>query len=153
MTETAVLLVRASGLTCAIPLTGVRETMRALPCRALGGLPAYVLGASIIRGATTPVVDLAALLGAPESGARTRYVVLRGGSDIALAVDEVLGTRTLAERELDRIPRLLRDVGNQHIGSLVALDADVVPMLERTLVLDEEVLRRFAAASAEEGAP
>jgi purine-binding chemotaxis protein CheW len=147
----SVLLVGVSDLTCAIPLTSVSETMRALPCSTLAGVPSYVRGASIIRGAPLPVVDLAVLLGRSALESPGRYVVLRGSSPVALAVSDVLGLRALSRLSLAEVPRLLRDVGKQHVGSLAALDAELVPVLTETIVLPDEVLRATAGGAHQRG--
>lgn len=140
----SVLLVGVSELTCAIPLASVSETMRALPCSALAGVPSYVRGASIIRGAPLPVVDLSVLLGRAALEAPGRYVVLRGSSPVALAVSDVLGVRPLSSLSLADVPKLLRDVGKQHVGSLAALDSELVPVLAEAIVLPDEVQRATA---------
>ncbi len=149
--QASVLLVRVEDLTCAIPLTSVSETMRALPCSALAGVPSYVRGASIVRGAPLPVVDLSVLLGRAPLAAPGRYVVLRSSSPVALAVSDVQGVRALSHLSLTEVPRLLRDVGKQHVGSLAALDAELVPVLESALVLPDEVQRAVGGATGGRG--
>lgn len=56
-------LLRAQERLCAFPLESVIEVMRPLPIEPLPDVPAYVLGASLVRGLPTPIVDLGALLG------------------------------------------------------------------------------------------
>lgn len=144
----SLLLVRAERLTCALPLRAVSEIMRALPLRALAGLPSYVRGASIIRGQATPVVDLAVLLGGQALSEPSRYVVLRGGSPVALAVDAVLGVRVLSGESLGGLPRLLADFGSQHVHSLRSLDGELVPVLASAIVLPEDTWQRVQGAFA-----
>jgi purine-binding chemotaxis protein CheW len=150
--DASLLLVQADRLTCALPLRAVSEIMRALPLRALGGLPPYVRGASIIRGQATPVVDLAVLLGGQDLSAPSRYVVLVGGSPVALAVDAVLGVRALSRESLGGLPRLLRDFGSQHVHSLGSLDGELVPVLASTIVLPDDTWQRVRAEGAVSGA-
>jgi purine-binding chemotaxis protein CheW len=57
------LLCRVRERLCALPLAHVVETMRPLPIEPLGGMPGFVQGIAIIRGAPVPVVDAGALLG------------------------------------------------------------------------------------------
>ena len=71
-----VLLVRCGESLCALPLAGVLEIMRPLPCEPVQNAPEFVLGMSLIRGAFVPVVDLAALVtgarGAPSGSGSER---------------------------------------------------------------------------------
>lgn len=138
--DVSLLLVRADRLTCAFPLDAVSEITRALPLRVLGGLPAYVRGASVIRGAATAVIDLSLLLGGQAQADPGRYVVLSTGSPVALAVDAVAGVRKLPLETLGRLPRLLTDSGREHVRSLLSLDGDLVPVMASALVLPDEVL-------------
>ena len=149
--EASLLVVRAHRLTCALPLEAVSEITRALPLRVLGGLPAYVRGASVIRGAATAVVDLSVLLGNEALAAPARYVVLKTASPVALAVDAVAGVRRLPREDLGELPRLLTDTGREHVHSLVSLDGDLVPVMASAIVLPDEVLDavRAQAGSSE----
>jgi len=147
--DVSLLFVRAHRLTCAFPLTAVSEITRALPLRALGGLPAYVRGASVIRGAATPVVDLSVLLGNEALARPARYVVLRAGSPVALAVDAVAGVRNLPAANLGGLPRLLSETGSEHVRSLLSLDGDLVPVMSTALVLPDQVLEAVRGSGAE----
>lgn len=138
--DVSLLFVRAHRLTCAFPLTAVSEITRALPLRVLGGLPAYVRGASVIRGAATPVVDLSVLLGDAALARPARYVVLRASSPVALAVDAVAGVRSLPVESLGGLPRLLSDTGREHVRSLLSLDGELVPVMATAVVLPDHVL-------------
>jgi purine-binding chemotaxis protein CheW len=138
--DVSVLLVRAGRLRCALPLEAVSEIMRALPLRVLAGLPPYVRGASLVRGRATPVIDLSGLLGGEALEAPARYVVVRGSSAVALAVDAVTGVQPLPRDALGELPRLLTDAGREHVRSLVALDGELVPVLASTIVLPDEVM-------------
>lgn len=144
--EVSLLLVRAGLLRCAIPLEAVTEIMRALPLRVLGGLPPYVRGASVIRGTPTSVVDLSVLLGNPPLAAPARYVLVRGSSPVALAVDAVAGVQRLPRAALGGLPHLLSDLGREHVRSLGALDGELVPVLASTLALPDDVLEALTGA-------
>src|ERR1039458_10836110 len=99
------LLTRAGDRCCALNLLHVVEIMRPLPVDEVAHMPAFVRGLSIIRGAPTPVVSLAALL-ADSGGPPTRFVVVRAGEgQVALAVDAVV-------RVFELDPATLRDRKN-----------------------------------------
>jgi purine-binding chemotaxis protein CheW len=106
--------------------------MRPLPIEPLAGAPPFVLGLSLIRGIATPVVDVGALVGAKDSPAFTRFVTLRltDRRPVALAVEAVLGTRTLRGLGLSELPPLLRDANPHLIASIGALDRELLTVLE-----------------------
>jgi purine-binding chemotaxis protein CheW len=110
MTETGsvdALVFSAAGLTCAVRVAHVIETMRALPVTPIDDMPVCVRGVSVIRGESTPVVDVGALLGG-EPGERRRFVTVRAGGRIAaLAVDGVAGVARFASAELEGRPAIL----------------------------------------------
>ena len=64
--ERSLLLCQVGSLVCALPLEHISETMRPLSLQPFHGMPPFVDGLSIIRGAPVPVVDLARLLGNDE---------------------------------------------------------------------------------------
>ena len=53
------LLFHVGASVCALRLEDVGETMRPLPVSPLPETAAFVLGLAIVRGAPTPVIDLA----------------------------------------------------------------------------------------------
>lgn len=125
-----VLLCRAGRMLCALPLAHVVETMRPLPVDAIGAAPTSVLGLALVRGEPTLVIDLARLLGAGESSPR-RFVSVRTGSrTVALAVDEVIGTRALSRDELRALPPLLREAELDSIAAIGRHDAELLAVLE-----------------------
>jgi purine-binding chemotaxis protein CheW len=86
----------------------VVEVMRPLPLEPVIGLPTFILGLSVIRGAPVPVVDLAALTGDRRGSGTTRFVTLGlGERRVAVAVEEVLGVRALDVETLQELPPLL----------------------------------------------
>jgi purine-binding chemotaxis protein CheW len=117
----------------------VIETMRPLPCNALLGVEPPVLGMSIIRGVATPVLDGGMLLGhAPTVGGR--YVTVRAGSrTVAIAVDEVVGVRTLTDGMLDELPPLARAAGDafEQIG---LLDGELLVVLRGARLVPDAIL-------------
>jgi purine-binding chemotaxis protein CheW len=145
-----VLVVVARGCRCALPLEQVVETMRPLPIGPVTNAPHYVLGLSIIRGAPLPVVDLGALLGrgGTPSAAPARVVTVRvGGSgsrQVAIAVDSVVGVRTLEQCVLSDLPPLLG--ASDVVTSLGVLDRELVSLLDGSRVLPDEAWARDLAS-------
>lgn len=124
------LVFRVDGGLCALPLAQVRETLRPLPCQALGALPSFLDGVAQIRGVATPVVNAARLLGRTPR-APGRYVLLRvAPSPVAVAVDEVVGVRELPAHALEALPSLLAPGGGGAVEALARLDAGLLVVLE-----------------------
>ena len=126
-----VLLASAGARACAIPLQNVLETMRPLPFEPVAGAPRFVRGVSVIRGAPTPVIDLAALLeGDGRTASYGRFVTLAiGERRVAIGVDAVAGVRSLDADQLGDLPPLLRDADAGLIQSLGVLDAQLLVVL------------------------
>lgn len=139
------ILLRASSRICAIPLAHVVETMRPLPVRGFPGSPEFVAGIAIVRGSATPVVDLGKLLGERGSGLVGRYVTIRvGPRHCALAVEEVLGIRTLADSSLGPLPPLLRSANDEWVEGVGALDSELLVVLRASRILPEEIWQATA---------
>ena len=135
------MIARAGGRTCALPIALVIETMRPLPLNRIADAPPAVLGMAVIRGAPTVVVSVARLLAedVPRPG---RYVTVRvGARTIALAVDAVVGIRTVSRAELQPLPPLLGDAAA--IAEIAALDAELVYTLRAGQLVPEELLARI----------
>jgi purine-binding chemotaxis protein CheW len=126
------LLFRAGAHLCAIPIAEVAEIMRPLPLERLAAQPDFLLGLSVIRGASVPVVDAGALLGgvaAPHP--LCRFLRLRiGARSVALAVDAVVGVRSLTARALGALPPLLGEAGRELIAALGAADGEFLLVLQ-----------------------
>lgn len=143
----AVLLLRARGRTCALPLEHVLETMRALPVTPLAGVPACVRGASVVRGAAVPVVDLGALLSGDAPAAPARLVLVRCGERAAaLAVDEVLGVGRLDASAAAPAPLL----SGGAVEALGARDRELLVVLSAARLVPDDAWRAIARR---EGAP
>jgi purine-binding chemotaxis protein CheW len=114
-------------------------------------MPAFVRGLSIVRGEAVPVVDLAALLGAADNPAPSRFVTLRvaQGQTLALAVDEVLGVLSLSATTFHSLPPLLQDA-TQTARALAARDQQLLVLLDASRLVPDEVWRATAARG---GAP
>jgi purine-binding chemotaxis protein CheW len=138
-----VLLVRAGGWVCALPITDVVETMRGLPLRPVAGAPSFIRGLSIIRGALLPVVSLAALLGAEEASPRVgRLITVRTGErQIALHVDEVIGAKHIDTSALALTPPLLSEALPGPTERLGALDGQTLALLSAARILSDDLFR------------
>jgi purine-binding chemotaxis protein CheW len=129
-----VLLCRVGARLCGVPLEHVAETMRPLPADPVAGMPGFVLGLSVIRGAPVPVVDAFALLVGDAAGSvhpqPGRFVTLNVGTrTAALAVDEVLGVRGLPSEALADLPPLLSLAGRDVVDAVGMLDAELLLIL------------------------
>jgi purine-binding chemotaxis protein CheW len=138
--EQALLLCRVGSLICALPLPYVSETMRPLPCEPVLGMPPFVDGLAVIRGAPVPVVDLARLLGSDSHAPRTRFVVVKVSERrVALSVEHVIGVRARGALVTSGLPPLLGRAGVEFVASVASLDAHLLVVLESGLILPESV--------------
>lgn len=145
----SVILLRIRSRLGALPIAQVRETMRPLPIEPLNAAPDFVAGAALIRGAPVPLVDMGALVGATEAAAFTRFVTLDTGDGIvALAVEGVLGIRSLSPSVFRRLPPLLRGAGADSIAALGTLDAELMSVLELARTMTDQVLRLLEPGGA-----
>jgi purine-binding chemotaxis protein CheW len=136
-----VLVARARGLLCGLPVPHIVETMRPLPVEPLPGSPPFVRGLSLIRGAPVPIVDVGALLGSAAPPRTTRLVTLRlAERRVGLALEEVLGLRELPE-SLGALPPLLGDAPADAVSAVGSLDAELLVVLQTARLLPESVWR------------
>lgn len=134
---------------CALPIEHVEETMRPLPLEPLAGMPPFVLGLCIIRGAARPVVDAGKLLGAGEAETPTRFLTLRiDERRVALAVDAVVGVRDLSAHVLENLPPLLHDAGADVVSAIGTLDAGLLLVLRSARVVPDPVWARVESEVA-----
>jgi purine-binding chemotaxis protein CheW len=136
------LLCRTGSSLCALPLVRVVEIMRVLPMDIIAGAPSFVLGLSIIRGAPTPIVDTALLFGGRTTAAKRLVSVRVGARLVALAVDEVLGVRSI-ERDADPLPPLLREAAGETISAIGRLDAELLLFLSMARIVPEDLFERL----------
>lgn len=124
---------------CALPLAHVVETLRPLPVEPLAGAPAFVQGLCVIRGEPRPVVDAARLLSTPAPGeppTTARFVTVRtGAQQVALAVDAVLGVRTVPPESLQDLPPLLQEACAEAVAAIGRLDAELLLVLRSSRLL------------------
>ena len=143
------LMCRIGSLVGALALKDVRETMRPLPVVPLAGAPSYVLGLAIVRGFPVPVVDASRLLNSTASASPSRFVSLRLGERTAsLAVDAVLGTRSLSRGALSESSPLVKQLGSEFVSTMGALDAQLLLVLETARMVPDTVWNAIQAAEA-----
>ncbi len=133
------LLCRAEARWCALPLRHVVETMRPLPVSPIPGTPPFVTGLAIIRGAATPVIDLARLLGATDSSPKRFVSMTTQRGRIALAVDQVEGVRSLPADIVHSLPPLLQCADSRVVDLVGALDAELLLVLQITRLVPEDL--------------
>ncbi len=134
------LIVATGSRVCAIPITHVAETMRPLPVDAIAGVPSFLLGLSVIRGAPLPVVDLQDLLNVGRAEAVSRFVALKlGERRVVLAVGRVVGIRELEAARVEEMPPLLREARADVIEAIGVLDAQLLLVLRASRLLSEEI--------------
>lgn len=134
------LVCRSGTCLCALPIEQVLETMRPLPTSALSAMPPFMMGATIVRGAVVPVLNLAQLVGGTEKGGPTRFVTLSlGARTVALAVEHVLGVRTLNAQAVDDIPLLLQAVDTGSIAAITILDAELLLFLRSARLVPDSL--------------
>jgi purine-binding chemotaxis protein CheW len=132
------LLCTAAGIACTLPIVHVIETMRPLPIEPFAGAPRCVSGVALIRGEALPVVDLAEVLGA-KSLQVTRFVTLNLGTRrAALAVDAVIGVRTMLRTRLSALPPLLGSANADAVVAIGRLDSQLMRALSAMHLLPHE---------------
>jgi purine-binding chemotaxis protein CheW len=142
-----VLLARLASRFCAFPLPSVVECMRPLPTETIPAAPRFLRGVAVIRGAPTPVVDLAVVVGAPGDTPPGRYVLLRvGDRRVAVAVDRVLGVFRADGAILGDLPPLLQDAEAASVAAIGMRDEQLVLVLNPTKIIPEDVWRALESS-------
>lgn len=107
------------------------------------GAPELVSGVAIVRGVPLPVVHAARLLNRTTRSATAkigRFVVVRvgdaGSRHVVLAVDGVVGIRSIAEGDMHALPPLLQDVAAEVVAKIGALDAQLLFVLRTIHLVD-----------------
>jgi purine-binding chemotaxis protein CheW len=140
MSTSLVLLLRAAGRTCALPLTNVVEIMRPLQIDQITNPPPFVAGLSAIRGVPTPVVVLARLLGIEAPLAFTRFISLCiDKRTIALAVDSVDGVYSSQRLAFSELPPLLSDAQPGIVEAIGTRDSRLLMVLNAGRILPADV--------------
>ncbi|HEX6277726.1 MAG TPA: chemotaxis protein CheW [Polyangiaceae bacterium] len=143
---TPYLVLRLGSELAALPLAHVRETLRPLRLEPLAGAPDFVMGVAVIRGAPVPVVDLARLVLSAEREAERLVIVELGERRVALAVEGVVGVRSLTAIERAPLPPLFTKGDRNAVESLGLLDSALLLVLETGRLMPAEL----ATTSGEE---
>jgi purine-binding chemotaxis protein CheW len=138
------LLCRTGSFLCALRLADVVEIMRIFRIEPIAGAPPFVLGLSTIRGAPTPVVDIAHLFGGRTAAPQRQVTVKVGTYVVALAVDNVLGVRSMdAVGIAELLPPLLREAASDMVSAIGRLDADLLLFLNTARIVPETLLEHL----------
>ncbi|MBI4559810.1 MAG: chemotaxis protein CheW [Candidatus Hydrogenedentes bacterium] len=133
----------------AIPIEHVQETLRPLAVEPLASMPPFVRGISVIRGSPVPVVEAATLLASENGEPSTRLVVLKTGARrVALAVQSVLGVRTLAPSSLQELPALLQKANAAAVAAIGTLDEQLLLVLRAARFIPDDVWESCSAMDA-----
>jgi chemotaxis protein histidine kinase CheA len=132
------LIYHSGGELLALSLSCVIEIMRPLPIDSSSAQPPFRRGTAIIRGATTPVFDLA-VLGRPAGSQPQRLISARSGErPCALLVEEVVGIRSLVDvKSAGGVP-LLQSLDAPRRIAVDAVTQDLQPLLDHILALPAE---------------
>jgi purine-binding chemotaxis protein CheW len=139
------LLCRIGAPLCALPLDRVVEVMRPLPIEPLAGTPPFVRGMCIVRGLPVPVIDTGLVLSG--RGIRVeRFVIVKvGDRPIALAVEQVVGVRPIEAESLNALPPLLQNAAGDAVGTIRALDGELLLLLDTMRIIPEALLDELSA--------
>jgi purine-binding chemotaxis protein CheW len=130
-------------------LSYVREIMRPLPVDPVPATPDFLLGLALIRGAAVPVLDCARLVNAGVPGQPARFVTLAVGErHLALAVDSVIGVRTLPLAALVDVAPLLDSTDDSLVQAIATLDAELLMVLRASHMVPDTLWEALAAQEA-----
>lgn len=135
----------------ALPLTQLRETVRAVAITPLAGAPGVVEGVVNVRGTVTPVLDLRARFRLPPREiALSDHLILAsaGGRPVALRVDRALDVQTLDDDDLT--PASTSEAAFAHLAGVARLADGLVLVsdLDAFLVQGEAEALATALASS-----
>lgn len=132
-----VLVCRVRNRLCALPATQISEIMRPLPIERLPGAPPFLLGVAVIRGAPSPVVDLAQLL--DERRSKPTYFVATGQGDrrVALTIDGVIGVRPMPHAPSDGFPSVVESAAAGFVASVRVLGRETLVVLSSGKIMPE----------------
>ena len=147
--RTPYLCVRVAGHRCALALGRLHEIAPCGPITLVPGAPAFVLGATNVRGAVVPVVDVAGRYGlavAPSDAGRSLLLVEVGDdpAPIGMIVDAVDGLFQVPAAAVDRTPPFGAPFPAEVVAGMAPIGGGFVP------ILDTE--RALAPADAEAAA-
>jgi len=130
-------------LSCALPLSSVREVQRAVEITALPGAPRVIEGVVDLRGTIVPVVNVRDRLGLPAAAVRASdflIFVWTGARLVAVRADTVHGIEHVDAEDFAAADLLTR--GSTEVAGVVRAPSGLV------LVHDAESLLRQGEAEA-----
>ena len=142
------LVCRVAVCLCALPVGHVVEVMRLLPIEPLSGMPQFLSGLCLIRGLPVPVVDAGLLLSGSDTRARRLVTLAFGGRTIALAVEEVIGIRSLDNEAVRMLPPLLQNTAGDAVEAIRALDGELLLLLDTARLIPEALLDELSAVES-----
>ena len=122
----------ATGQEYATDIMGVREIRGWTETTVVPHAPEYVRGVINLRGIVLPVIDLKARLGLGMTEASSAHViiVLESGTRITgILVDAVLDIMSLAKDQIQAMPQIVRESGNDYVEGIAVLDGKLVTLL------------------------
>ena len=122
-----------------IDIMSVREIRGWTQTTPLPQSPYFLRGVINLRGATLPVIDLAARLGLPVSEPSARHAIIVaqiGDQTLGFLVDAVLDIMTMAEDELHPAPDVAYDPSKTFVRGLLTVDNRVLVLV----TLDQSLL-------------
>lgn len=137
----------------ALPLSAVERVVRAVEITPLPKAPEIVLGAIDAQGRVIPVVDVRKRFRLParEMDVNDRFIIARTSRRVvALAVDSVIGIRTLADSEVVSAEQALPFAEYLHGVAKIEDGIVLIYDLDQFLSLDEEQMLDAALVGGEE---
>lgn len=134
-------------LRLALPLTQVRETVRAVAITPLAGAPGVVEGVVNVRGAVVPALDLRArfhLPPRPVALSDHMIVASAGARQVILRVDRTLEVLTVAEDEVTPLAR--EGAAFAHLAGVARLPDGMVFLHDLEAFLSQGEEEALAAA-------
>lgn len=149
------LTVRARDRVLAIPAPWVREVMRPTRIEAVAEAPPFVRGATMVRGAVVPVIDLAERfgLGRTEIGRRSCVVVMEFGEGrlrqlMGVLVDAVHEVVDVTPADVEPVPELGTRIRPEHLEGMAKVGGRLITLLDLERVLSVDDLARQVSARA-----
>ncbi len=133
-------------------IADIIAVFRPAPIRSIPGPPA-LLGISVARGKSVPVLDLATLLGVTEASVHRFLLVRVGDRQVILAVDKIEGIMRLDVQQISRLPPLLKHLDRIGISEIVTLDGELVTLLEASRLIPNNFWSQLGANGLSDDPP
>lgn len=122
----------ATGQEFATDIMGVREIRGWTETTTVPHSADYVRGVVNLRGVVLPVIDLKARLGLGRTDVTPANVIIvlqSGERATGILVDAVLDIMTLNGDQIQPVPDVARESGNDYVEGMVVLDGHMVTLL------------------------